>query len=263
MAAHQLTSPRYAISGVPVFMYHDVCKDSTPEERYTLPLFTFRQHLAYLREQGITVADLCSLASCETARSVVLTFDDGLQSHYENVYPALLECGLRATFFATTSLIDTPGFLSWKQVREMSDAGMSFGSHGNYHINYCDLSASETQCQFRCSRVALEDALGKPVTSFSAPFGFTNRTVVGAATKAGFQQICSSKPWLASPDDAVIPRLAIYRNTGVTGFSALVGRSAFPLLTRITRDAFLYFPKQLASRICPGRLRLHVNEETR
>src|SRR6266568_3542065 len=147
-------------------MYHDVCTGSCPDEQYTLPLSTFRQHLMYLREQGITVADLCSLASSERERPVVLTFDDGLRSHFENVYPALLECGFRATFFATTSLIDTPGFLTWKQVREMSDAGMTFGSHGNYHINHSGLSLYEAQYQLRCSRVALEDALGKTVSSF-------------------------------------------------------------------------------------------------
>ena len=58
MAAHELNSGRFAIPGVPVFMYHDVCAGAAAGERYRLSLAMFREQLEFLREQGFAVEDL-------------------------------------------------------------------------------------------------------------------------------------------------------------------------------------------------------------
>jgi peptidoglycan/xylan/chitin deacetylase (PgdA/CDA1 family) len=263
VAALQLTPSRFTIAGIPVFMYHDVCANLITDERYDLPESVFRDHMLFLREQGIAVVDLSTLASTAGCRCAVLTFDDGLSSHYENVFPALLDSGFRATFFTTSTLINRPGYLTWSQMREMAGAGMTFGSHGHYHLAYSGLKGTEVHRQLLCSRLTLEDRLGNPVCSFSAPFGSLNRAVIDAANRAGFQQICSSKPWPASPRASVVSRLAIYRNTDVSRFSALAFGSAFPLLSRLARNAILHVPKQVLLRTWPGRLGLEVHGGTR
>jgi peptidoglycan/xylan/chitin deacetylase (PgdA/CDA1 family) len=239
-------------------MYHDVCKGSISHNRYTLPQPMFRDHLRSLREQGIAVKDFSALACPSDARCAVLTFDDGLSSHYELVFPALLESECRAIFFATAALINTPGYLTWGQIREMSKAGMTFGSHGLNHIDYSRLDVQTAHRQLRSSRLALEDAISKPVSCFSAPYGFLNRTLIDGANHAGFTTVCSSRPWLASPPAAVIPRLAIYGDTDTQRFSALANGSALPLLSRFVRNAIVHLPKQLLLRTSPGRLGVRV-----
>lgn len=255
MAAHELMLSRFAIPGVPVFMYHDICPGPASVDRYTLPLPMLREHLAFLRSQKFSVENLPTPAGAAGGRSAVLTFDDGLSSHYENVFPALLEQGLTATFFVTTALIGSAGYLDWNQLREMSAAGMTIGSHGRDHIDYSRLQPAIALRMLQRSRLALEDALGTPVSDFAAPYGALCRPLIKAARRAGFQHIYSSHPWLASGDSAVVSRLAIYRDTDLQRFSAFATRNVFPLLVRAARSVFLYLPKQLVLRTCPERLR--------
>jgi len=265
MATHKLISSRFPvsglISGIPVFLYHDICATSTTRDRYSLPLATFREHLSFLRQQNFAVADLSTLAAASDPNinsRIVLTFDDGLSSNYLRAFPALLEHGFTATFFVTNSLLDTPGYLTSPQLREMSAAGMSFGSHGCEHIDYSGLAPAIAQRELQHSRLSLEDALGKPVSAFAAPYGFIGRSLISAARHAGFQQICSSDPWLASTGSTVVSRLAIYRGTDLPRFSALATHSPLPLLARAARNALLYLPKQILLRCAPQRLGVNV-----
>jgi peptidoglycan/xylan/chitin deacetylase (PgdA/CDA1 family) len=261
MAAHELIGSRLAIRGVPVFMYHDVCADSESGDRYAVPLAMFREHLSLLREQGFGVEDLPRLAEVASGPRAVLTFDDGLSSHYERVFPALLERGLTATFFVTTGRLGSPGFLSWSQLRAMSEAGMTIGSHGREHIDYCSLESAAARRELSGSRVALEDGLGRAASTFSAPYGFLNRSLIESARQAGFDCICSSLPWLASVGARVVPRLAIYHDTDVRRFSALANGNVLPLLVRRARNALLFLPKQLMRRGAPERFGVQVRQE--
>ncbi|HYR95514.1 MAG TPA: polysaccharide deacetylase family protein, partial [Candidatus Binatus sp.] len=62
-----------------------------------------------------------------------LTFDDGHASDYTEAFPVLAELGLRATFFVVPTLVDTPGHVTWQQLREMVAGGMEIGSHSLTH----------------------------------------------------------------------------------------------------------------------------------
>ena len=261
MAAHKLISRRFAIPGVPVFMYHDVCATAAAGNRYRLPLAMFSEQLAFLREQGFAVEALDALAGNSNGDRVVLTFDDGLSSHYERVFPALLGQGLTATFFVTTALLGTSGYLGWSQLREMSEAGMTIGSHGHQHIDYSGLEAGAARRELHLSRASLEDGLGKPAFTFSAPYGFLSRALIESARQAGFHWICSSIPWLAAADATVVSRLAVYHDTDVPRFSALARGCALPLLARRIRNALLYIPKQLLRRGAPELLGVRVRQE--
>jgi peptidoglycan/xylan/chitin deacetylase (PgdA/CDA1 family) len=224
-----------------------------------LPLALFLEHLVFLREQQFTAAELASLRAVSHDRSTVLTFDDGLARQYELAFPALQEQRMPATFFVTTSLVETPGYMTWSQLREMSAAGMTIGSHGDRHIDYTGLTPQEAEAELLRSRLALEDALGKEADTFSAPYGFIHSALRNAARRAGFRHICSSRPWLAAPADRDIPRLAVYKTTGLDEFSALALRRALPILTRRTRDALLHLPKQFLLHTSPQRLGVNVS----
>ncbi len=66
--------------------------------------------------------------------AVLLTFDDGYENFYTEVYPILLKYRITATNFVIVSSIDNRKQigrpkLTWEQMREMKQHGMSFYSH--------------------------------------------------------------------------------------------------------------------------------------
>jgi peptidoglycan/xylan/chitin deacetylase (PgdA/CDA1 family) len=157
--------------------------------------------------------------------------------------------------------VGTAKYVSWSQVREMAEAGMNIGSHGREHVDYSTMAPELAHLELQRSRLAIEDATGRPVTAFSAPYGFVNRRVVASARAAGFERICSSLPWTARKASAVLPRLAVYRDTSLAEFARLAMGDAGVLIPRLARHAALYWPKQILLRTCPRRLGVQMREE--
>jgi len=159
----------------------------------------FWRCLALLQAAGTPVR---SLAECRAAtipprtEILCLTFDDGWESDVTVSLPALAGLGVRGTFFVTTGTIGTPGFLSWPQVKMLADAGMELGSHTCSHPHLTRLAPDDLRRELRDSRQALEDRLGRRVDSLSVPHGSYNRRVLEAATTAGYEWVCVSRPGL-------------------------------------------------------------------
>jgi peptidoglycan/xylan/chitin deacetylase (PgdA/CDA1 family) len=58
-----------------------------------------------------------------------------------------------------------------RQVRELADAGMTIGSHAEWHISLVAEGPDEYARQLRNSRQTLRDMCEQPVDYFSYPFG--------------------------------------------------------------------------------------------
>ena len=135
-------------------------------------------------------------------KNVVITFDDGLRNFYTHAFPVLQEFGFTATMFLATSFIgdDRRSFcpkgaslstlnsqlstgrecLTWEEVKELHESGISFGSHTENHPRLVDISWPEIEVELRNSKLEIEAHLGEPTTSFCYPFAFpqANRTFV-------------------------------------------------------------------------------------
>ncbi|MEO6810071.1 MAG: polysaccharide deacetylase family protein [Isosphaeraceae bacterium] len=69
---------------------------------------------------------------------------------------------------------DNPGqnlFVSWDQVRQLADAGMSIGSHSHSHPNLAKLSEPEQRVELVRTRQTLERELGREVATLAYPYG--------------------------------------------------------------------------------------------
>src|SRR4030067_389759 len=114
-------------SYLPVFYYHNI---SAPE---------FEEHLIYLRENfysTVTLDEAIMIIESKNRlrKEVVLTFDDGLENYYYHIFPLLLKYNMKAVFYTVPAWVDTPGFLTWEQCREMYNSGLvDFQSHSYSH----------------------------------------------------------------------------------------------------------------------------------
>lgn len=134
-------------------------------------------------------------------RSVALTIDDGYADVYAHAYPTLVQYAIPVTIFLPVDFVGTTGladaaarmsqtdFLTWDQVRAMSQHGISFGSHTISHQSLARLTRREVQYQLESSRVKIEDETGTAVTGFAYPYGTArdfNSEVMRAVAQAGY-----------------------------------------------------------------------------
>ncbi len=123
-----------ADSGV-ALIYHHVASDTPPST--SISPEDFRGHLEYLRDNQFTVMKLDEMVEKLQQRqplpdrAIAITFDDGYISIYETAFPMLQEFGMPFTLFVSTEPIDREqrNFMSWDQIREMSDAGVQIANH--------------------------------------------------------------------------------------------------------------------------------------
>lgn len=98
---------------------------------------------------------------------VVLTFDDATESMYSVVGPMLKKYKFGATFY----VCEFPGFedktkyMTWEQIRELSDQGFEIGNHSRLHGAMSQMSREQIQAETayiedRCA----EYGIPRPVT---------------------------------------------------------------------------------------------------
>jgi peptidoglycan/xylan/chitin deacetylase (PgdA/CDA1 family) len=166
-----------------------------------------------------------SLLDAVRERSQVqLTFDDGNASDFEIALPALLRRGMRATFFLCSGLLDQPGFLSRKQMRELLSTGMRIGSHGVAHRSWRKLNPEQLVLELEGSRQALETACGSPVDAAACPFGAYDRHVLSGLRKAGYRFVYTSDGGSATEGQWLQGRTTIKRSTPPADIQRLILR---------------------------------------
>ena len=128
-------------------------------------------------------------------KKIFITFDDGHESDYNIVMPALLENNFKATFFITSDWINTDGYLSKDQIRELSSHGMSIQSHAKTHRFLDEMSIFELHDELMSSKETIENIIGRDVSYLSVPGGRFNRVVLEVAEKVGYKAVCTSTPY--------------------------------------------------------------------
>jgi polysaccharide deacetylase len=171
-----------------VLTYHETC-ESEPTYEYALSCPKLEEHLQL-------VADL---RQNPRGRKFILTFDDGHISNYHSALPLLEKYSCQAIFFVIVGRIGTDErFMDWRQLRELVSLGHQIEAHSWSHIFLTRCSDPQLQCELRQSKQTLEDQLGVPVDSLSAPHGRWNDRLVGACVECGYRKLYVSDPWMES-----------------------------------------------------------------
>ncbi len=179
---------------IPILMYHSVAdEDESALQPYYWIAITpalFLQHMTWLHEQGYRTVSLASAmqrlqSNGSTAeKTVVITFDDGYRNFCQHAWPALERFGFTATMFLPTAAIgDQPQIfnkrecMTWGEVRELQQQGISFGSHTVTHPQLHDLAPTRIREEILQSRQTIEDKTGSAIDTFAYPYAFPQTDV--------------------------------------------------------------------------------------
>lgn len=222
---------------IPVLMYHDVA--SAPpassgsfniKAPYGIDTAAFKEQMKVLSEKGYKSILFEELASVGPAvKPVIITFDDGLAGNFAEALPVLKKYGYRAVFFVISSLVGTPGYMTWDELEILTECGMSVSSHTVNHESLETLSMDKVVYELVESKRVLEERLGVEVKSISFPHGSYTKKVLQAAVDAGYEYICTSEMvanYASSSRPVVLGRIAVKRNLNIEKFERLVGFDA-------------------------------------
>lgn len=190
----------------PFLLYHKIdvpSPDVLVRGAFTYPS-TFRKQVAYLSRSGfrfMTAGEMIEFYRREgryPERSVAITFDDGWKDNFQNALPVLREFGARATVFLVTSCIGTTSdtvvaageaareHVSLDEIREMSAAGVEFGSHTVNHRLFDRIDENEIDAELTASKAQIEEITQLPCETFAYPAGKLTDHAAQAVENAGY-----------------------------------------------------------------------------
>ena len=182
---------------VPILVYHSIAPhhagQSVDQRELDVDPAVFHAQMAYIAHAKHPVIALSSLVDAIEGRvvlpprSVVITFDDGWQSQYEDAFRVLKQYRFTATFFVYTSAIGNgPAFMTWDELREMQSAGMTIGAHSRTHPEMTKKGVSLAN-EIEGSREDIQKNLGSLPDLFAYPYGDWDDRVASAVRAAGFK----------------------------------------------------------------------------
>ncbi|MGL4723929.1 MAG: polysaccharide deacetylase family protein [Scandinavium sp.] len=236
-------------NGIPILTYHHILRDEE-NTRFrhtstTTSVRAFSNQMTWLRDQGYTTLTMYQLEGYVRnkmnlpARSVVITFDDGLKSVNRYAYPILKEYGFKATAFIISSRIKRypqkwgPKSLQFMSVSELEQIQDVFDIQSHTHFLHrvdgyrhpilLSRSYHNILFDFERSRRALNQ-FNPHVLYLSYPFGGYNATAVQAANDAGFHMAVTTVKGKVKPGDNpfLLKRLYILRTDSLETMSRLI-----------------------------------------
>jgi peptidoglycan/xylan/chitin deacetylase (PgdA/CDA1 family) len=230
--------------GIPVLTYHHLLEKSENKlyrnSSTTITPESFNQQMGYLYQQhftSITTGDIENYLNGKVIlpnKTVLITFDDGLQSVYRYAYPVLKKYHLKATEFMITGRIfqtpmnwnpDKAYALSYPEMDKMKDV-FEFNSHTN-NLHNKNINKKSDVVTMPYNTVKADIALSQRILhthSFAYPFGEYNMQSIQILKELGFKSAFTTEEGYAKAGDNpyLIPRFIITPKISLATFKYLV-----------------------------------------
>jgi len=217
-----------------ILVLHKIVQGN-PVDWADVSLNFFTEMLHFIKQRNLEVTSINNWKKNSTG-DVVLTFDDGFVSDFELVFPLLIDLNMTATFFIVPDFVGTKGYMTWENLKQLSDAGMEIGSHSLTHKYLNTLSEKDLFSELRNSKIHIEKMIGKEVNSFAYPFGGCSQKTHKFGFESGYKNICNSSPGLSSFKKKILSRNSIHSNLKSTDLERLI----FPTEFELTFQKFGY-----------------------
>ena len=221
-----------------VIMYHRFGEARYPSTNVNLE--QFEAHLEELKTGGYAVLSLPDIiktlkrGQALPERAVGISIDDAYLSVYTEAWPRLKAAGFPFTVFVATDPVDqnTTNFMTWRQIREMADAGVTIGAHTGSHLHMPKASRQRNLSELARSQKRFQEKLGRTAEIFAYPYGETSLKIQTMAKDSGliaaFGQHSGAFDGTGEMFD--LPRFAMNENyAGMARFRLAVNALALPV----------------------------------
>ncbi len=210
---------------VPTLMYHAISDDCWGIPSLFVSPAEFENQLNYLKENGYTPIRFEDLNRADQyEKPILLTFDDGYENNYTELFPILKKFHCKVTIFLIMDNIGEKNYLTEEQIREMAESGLvSFQSHTMSHPYLTNLNAEKLQYELLQSKKELAKLLGKEPFVLCYPTGRYSATVTAAVGEHyQYGVLMSGKTYVTGENPLLIFRKYIARDTDLKSFINMI-----------------------------------------
>lgn len=199
-------------------LYHSINNNS---HYLSISPDVFERQLLFLKKNNfyfLKSEDLDNSEKLFNKKSVLITFDDGLEDNFTVAAPILKKYNIPAIFFIPTDFIGKEfikkefNCMDWDQIKELAKNPLfEIGSHGLSHKKFTKLSNEEIKIEAEKSKEVLEKELEITVKSFAFPFGRYDKEMLKIFKNAGYSFILTTEQKMLDAKDSLfeLPRFGV------------------------------------------------------
>jgi poly-beta-1,6-N-acetyl-D-glucosamine N-deacetylase len=171
-------------------MYHRFEENKYPSTN--IKIVDFTQHIELIKKNGFSFINPNNfqnkLINFKDQKKVLLTIDDAFKSFYDHAWPILKNNKIPFLLFVNTREIGSAGYMTWKQIKEISkEEFVHIGNHSYSHDYLIDQSDDEIFDDINLAINDLKKNLGYETPFFSYPFGEYSNSFKSIIKKFGFK----------------------------------------------------------------------------
>lgn len=205
-----------------IFMYHRFGETEFPSTNIRMD--QFEAHITELKNGGYNVLPVEEIVNkirngqSLPDKAIGITIDDAFTSIYEKAWPILKEAGFPFTIFVSTDHVDRSSniYMSWDQLRELSNSGVTIGHHTQSHSHLPDLEKHQIRRQLERAATRFEAELGIKPKLFAYPYGDVNLLAKREVAAFGFDGAFGQQSGVlhGGDDFLLLPRFALNETYG-------------------------------------------------
>jgi len=211
---------------IPTLMYHAVSDHCWGIQSLFVSPKRMEEQLQYLTENGYTPIFFEDLGHADQfEKPILLTFDDGYDDNYTELFPLLKKYNVKATVFVITDLLGTEHYMTREQVKELSESGLvSIQSHTVTHPNLNDCSEKQLETELYQSKLEIARMTGKVPFVLCYPSGkHSDASLAKTAEHYEYGLVMSGKIYETGDAPYLITRKYISRSTTLSQYKDLIG----------------------------------------
>ena len=200
-------------------MYHRFEENKYPSTN--IKITDFIKQIDLIKKNSFSFIDANnfenSLINLKGEKKILLTIDDAFKSFYDQAWPKLKKDKIPFLLFVNTREVGSNGYMSWKQIKEISkEKFVHIGNHSYSHDYLVDKTKSEIINDIDLAIKDFKKNLGYNSPFFSYPFGEYSNEFKNIIKDFGFKYAFGQHSGVAdeTKDFYELPRFPINETYG-------------------------------------------------
>ena len=158
-----------------IIYYHEVVPKGQGAHYQKIEIDKFESQMKFLKDNGYVTLRFSEIKEKIPKKAVIVSFDDGLRSVYENAVPIMKKYGIISNVYLPTAYIGkNDKFMTVDMVKEISDT-VEFQAHTHRHSDIRTLSYEDTLEEIKNSDQFFKETLGYLPKAICLPYGAYDR----------------------------------------------------------------------------------------